>query len=215
MYIIFVAVHMIALGIALYYVFRQYHVIKYMELVKITEVDENDPEVPVQHAIKLIGEAHHGMEMYDDGDEVPGSLYDSDEVITALSNKLSDPELEFKLDIITALSNKLSDPELEFKLDIILHKGKGFIGAIGGLPNASIYIDRPDSPERPMNEVHYRIIDGGKKAYLSTHEPGSSDRKFQVVDCTAISGKRFEDYFKKRLFDVYRPSKKNFNKVFL
>lgn len=38
--------------------------------------------------------------------------------------------------------------------------------------------------DRPDDDVHYKIIDGGLKAYISRHEVASPERRYRMIDCT-------------------------------
>ena len=36
--------------------------------------------------------------------------------------------------------------------------------------------------QRPSNDVHFKIADGGKMAYLSVHPKGVAERKGQIIE---------------------------------
>ena len=132
----------------------------------IHDPSTNDDELAVGSFTDLLEEARLNMTVYDDGNDMEGSIYTKQEVVDAVKEKLSNvPSFTmrcyFNYDEKDILFRKTFDGEA--RVDIRTRKGA-----------------RPD-------DTHYKIIDDGRMAYLSQHGHGSRQRKFQVVDCTRVS----------------------------
>ena len=134
--------------------------------VQVSPTQINDDDSVVSNFIELLDEAHTSMIVYDDGNDMDGSVYNDSRVIDAVRRKLrSNPD--FALQCL-------------FNCDEDVRLRKEFAHE----PQVDIRT-RPDmGGER---KTHYKIIDGGMKAYLSRHELGSSQRRFKTVDCTNVS----------------------------
>ena len=134
--------------------------------VKVSPVQINDDESVVSNFIALLDEARTSMILYDDGNDMVGSLYNDSRVIDAVHSKLrTNPKFELQ-----CLFN--CNDDVEFRKE---------------------FADKPRVEIRTRNDtdregkVHYKIIDGGLKAYLSRHSLGSSQRQFKTVDCSNVS----------------------------
>ena len=126
----------------------------------------NDDDLAVDSFTDLLEKAGLNMTVYDDGNNMEGSIYTKQEVVDAVKKKLSNvPSFTmrcyFNYDEKDILFRKTFDGEA--RVDIRTRGGT-----------------RPD-------DTHYKIIDAGRMAYLSQHGHGSRQRKFQVVDCTSVS----------------------------
>ena len=134
--------------------------------VQVSPIQINDDDSVVSNFIELLDEARTSMIVYDDGNDMAGSVYNDSRVIDAVGRKLrSNPDFELR-----CLFN--CDDDVQFR--------KEFADA----PQVDI---RTRSDKDRERKVHYKIIDGGMKAYLSRHELGSSQRRFKIVDCTNVS----------------------------
>ena len=134
--------------------------------VKVSPVRINDDDSVVGNFIELLDEARTSMIVYDDGNDMDGSVYNDSRVIDAVRRKLrSNPDFELR-----CLFN--CNDEVKFR--------KEFTDE----PQVDIRTRSDGGRER---RVHYKIIDGGVKAYLSRHKLGSSQRRFKTVDCTNVS----------------------------
>ena len=136
----------------------------------IHEPSTNDDDRAVVNFTDLLEKAHSNMVVYDDGDNTERSIYMQEGVVEAVKKKLDDvPEFT----MYCYFNNQEARDTL-------------FCKAFDG------HYDRVDIQTRPNGEIrpddtHYKIIDGGRMAYLSRHEHGSSKREFQVIDCTRVS----------------------------
>ena len=136
----------------------------------ITQIspEQKNSEGEVVKAVKtLLEQARKEFEVYDDGDD-QSVLYNSEEFLETVENKL-DADSNFR---VKAMFNV--EHELEFT-----QKFKGH-------DQVDIYIRREGVPPE---DVHYKIIDGGKKAYLSRHIFQQKERRYQWVDCTSVPRK--------------------------
>lgn len=155
--------------------------------VEICPVKENDDGKAINYVLELLDEAEEKIELYDDGNCMETSLYNSEDFINAIKKKLADnPSFQ-----VICLFNR--DEPLAFKREFSAHE------------QVAIYV-RTDS-SRP-DDMHYKIIDG-KKAYLSSHKFNDLERDFRIVDGTRAPRwhqKRLEHY----LFDRYRQNRNAF-----
>ena len=134
--------------------------------VRVTPVQVNDDDSVVANFIDLLSEAQASMVVYDDGNDMDGSLYNDPRVIDAVRSKLqSHPDFQLQ-----CLFN--CDDDVKFRKELA-HEQRVDIRT---------RIDAGDP-----GKIHYKMIDGGVKAYLSLHALGSRKRKFKIVDCTTVS----------------------------
>ena len=139
----------------------------------IHEPSINDDDRAVGSFKELLAQAHSNMMIYDDGNKMKGSIYMNKEVVHAIEEKLRDmPDFTMRCyfnhdENDTLFRKAFNDHD---RVDIRTRSDE----------------DRPD-------DTHYKIIDGGRMAYLSRHEHGSSKRKFQVIDCRRVSESAFKD----------------------
>ena len=120
----------------------------------------------VTNFIELLDQARTSMIVYDDGNDMDRAVYNDSRIIDAVRSKLQ------------------SNPDFELKCLFNCNDDVKFRKAFRGEPRVDI---RTRSDVRPERKTHYKIIDGGLKAYLSRHELGSSQRRFKTVDCTNVS----------------------------
>ena len=134
--------------------------------VRVTPVQVNDDDSVVTNFIELLSEARISMVVYDDGNDMDGSLYNDPRVIDAVRSKLREHP-DFKLQCLFNC-----DDDVKFREELA-HEQRVDIRT------------RIDSGDQ--GEIHYKMIDGGVKAYLSLHALGSRDRIYKIVDCTTVS----------------------------
>lgn len=144
-----------------WYLLRSYH----FHYVEVTHVKVNDDASVARNFIELLDEAKALMIVYDDGNTTSGSLYNDQSVIDAVRIKLRSAP-DFKLQCLFSC-----DDQVEFCTEL------------ADEPQVDIRTRR-DSGRG--SKIHYKIIDGGEKAYLSRHERGASKRRSRVVDCTGV-----------------------------
>ena len=144
-----------------WYLLRSFHFL----YAEVTHAIVNDDESVASNFIRLLDEARASMIVYDDGNNMQGSPYNDPSVIDAVRSKLrSDPAFELR-----CLFN--SNEPMEFRKELE-HERQVDIRT------------RRDSGRG--SKIHYKIIDGGEKAYLSKHERGASKQRFRIVDCTGV-----------------------------
>ena len=134
--------------------------------VQVSPVQINDDDSVVCNFIELLDEASTSMILYDDGNDMDGSVYNDGRVIDAVRSKLR------------------TNPDFELRCLFNCNDDVKFRKEFANEPQVDIRTRRDMGRER---KVHYKIIDGGTKAYLSRHELGSNQRRFKIVDCSNVS----------------------------
>ena len=135
----------------------------------------NDDKTATCVFIELVAEVERNFIIHDDGG-AGSPIYDDCDVIEAVRKRLHEcGELTIK-----CLFNQ-NGARIE-SLD------KEFPGR---------FIVRCQQDKRTKNDVHFKIIDGGRKAYLSTHAVGISERKYELIDCTNSTRKIRQQMFGK------------------
>lgn len=124
----------------------------------------NDDPAATEYFVGLLDEAKKKMTIYDDGDDMAGSIYNDPEVIAAVQGKL-EQNADFKIQCFFNF-----DHDLRFRQ------------VFGNHPR----VDIRTGDNAAANDVHYKIIDDGRKAYLSRHELGDSKRSIRWIDCTRV-----------------------------
>ncbi len=129
--------------------------------LRVTDV-ENDNEDAIRHFLAVLGQAEHELLVHDDGDDnTDGSLYDHEDTVQAVRERLRTcPDLK-----IRCLLNFKADVRMA---DLSEEYGSRF---------QVRYLQ-----QRPADDVHFKIADGGKMAYLSVHPKGVTERKGQVFE---------------------------------
>ncbi len=128
--------------------------------------NSNSDEDAVSMFINLIRLARDQIEVFDDGNKMEGSIYETQEVVNALARKLKENKqfkarFFFNADDELLLRRELEDHE---RVEIYAGAGAG----------------------RPDDETHYKIIDDGLIAHLSNHVYGAGERTFEVLDCRNV-----------------------------
>ena len=134
--------------------------------VKVSPERIDDNNSVVSNFVELLDEASSSMILYDDGDDTDGAVYNDSRVIDAVRRKLrSNPDFE-----LPCLFN--CNDDVKFRKEF------------ANEPQVDIRTRCYMGRER---KVHYKIIDGGTKAYISRHELGSNHRRSKIVDCSNVS----------------------------
>ena len=134
--------------------------------VAVTMSGNNDDDLASTHFIELLNEAKKSMDVYDDGNDMDGSIYKNSEVIDAAVSKMKHYP-DFKLTCYFHFDDDLP-----------------FTQALAEYPNAKIVTG--GTRTRSESDVHYKIIDGGRKAHVSQHQVGAKERGYKVLDCTHV-----------------------------
>ena len=125
----------------------------------------NDDASALRSLLGMLNEAQESLIIYDDGDNSEGSLYNDSRVIEAVQEKVKD--------------NPLFEVRCLFNCNDNLLFRKEFKG--------ERHVDvRIRSNSAPEDGIHYKIIDGGAKAYVSRHALGSKEGRYRIVDCTRV-----------------------------
>ena len=118
-----------------------------------------------ENFLGLLRDATESMIVYDDGNKMEGSIYQNQQVIDAVRKKLSENP-KFRLSCY-----------FNFDKDVL------FTEVFKNNPCVRIVTGHED---RPDDDVHYKIIDGGLKAHISRHEVASPERRYRMIDCTKV-----------------------------
>ena len=146
-------------------VFWMLHRAFQFDYVRSTSPAINNDASAVRSFIGMLNQAQESLIIYDDGDDSEGSLYNDRRVIEAVQRKLSgNPVFE-----VRCLFN--CDDNLLFQREL---KGERRV-------HVRIRSNGPSD-----DGIHYKIIDGGAKAYLSRHALGSKQRRYTIIDCTRV-----------------------------
>ena len=130
-----------------------------------TVVGWNSDKTAAENFLALLQDGKESMVVYDDGNKMEGSLYRDNAVIDAVRLKLSE------------------NPNFRLSCYFNFDDDMPFTQAFEGHPRVRIVTGRGD---RPDDDVHYKIIDGGLKAHISRHEVASKERRYRVIDCTRV-----------------------------
>ena len=133
--------------------------------VRSTSPAINDNASALRSLLGMLNEAQESLIIYDDGDNSEGSLYNDRRVTEAVREKLKDNPL-FE---VRCLFN--CNDELLFRKEL---KGERQVDV------------RIRSNSAPEDGIHYKIIDGGAKAYVSRHAMDSKQGRYRIVDCTRV-----------------------------
>ena len=137
----------------------------------------------------MLNEAWESLIIYDDGDDSDGSLYNDRRVIEAVQHKLGgNPAFEMRC-LFNCDDNLLFRSELEGERQVDV---------------------RIRSNSAPDDGIHYKIIDGGAKAYVSRNAIGSKEGRYRIVDRTRVPP-RYRSYVADSLLGMY---KEDFERAF-
>ena len=121
------------------------------------EVGTNSDSFASDVFISLVNDACHEMVVRDDGNRMRGSVYEDEHVIDAVRKKLeSSPN--FRMRCLFSCED-----ETAFKRAFKNEKGRVLIRVA-----------------QPRHDIHFKIIDGGRQGYISTHAQGQSRRSYRL-----------------------------------
>ena len=128
----------------------------------------NDNTEAIAQFVEAVDRADVELLIHDDGDKIEGSVYDDDAAIQAVRDRLKERRglrvrclLNFNENVGMA---KLKD-EFDERFQVrYLH-------------------------QRPVDDIHFKIADRGKWAYLSTHHKGDTVRNGKICDGTHANGR--------------------------
>ena len=157
--------------------------------VQSTSPAINDDVSAARSFLSMLNEVQESLIIYDDGDNSDGSLYNDHRVIEAVQEKLKgNPLFE-----VRCLSN--CNDDLLFRREL---EGERQVDV------------RIRSNSEPEDGIHYKITDGGAKAYVSRHALGSKEGRYNIVDCMRVPP-RYRAYAADSLPGMY---KEDFERAF-
>ena len=123
------------------------------------EAGENDDDQAAAMLIDLVNKARSSLVIHDDGNDSAESVYNNDGVVDAIRDRIRQRRrLKVKC---------LFNDREELKL-LELADGEC-------RNNISVWYAGGD---RPDNDIHYKIVDGGRLVHLSAHAHGASERGY-------------------------------------
>ena len=130
-------------------------------LLRVMDV-ENDNKDAIRHFQAVLRRAEYELLVHDDGDDkTEGSLYDDENTVEAVRERLRMyPSLKIRclLNFNTGVKMAALSDEFDNRFQVrYLH-------------------------QRPTDDVHFKIADGGKMAYLSSHPRGATERKGKLIE---------------------------------
>ena len=152
----------VSVGVLGYASFRFYRTVQLLK-IKVTE-GTNDHGKARSSFFALLADADETLIMYDDGNSMSESIYEDQSVIDEIGTKLRENP-GFRVDCMlnsdddTLFRRSFRD---EPRVDITRRNGK-------------------------RSSLHYKIIDGGRKAHVSRHALGRTKRHFKIIDAKDAS----------------------------
>ena len=121
------------------------------------ERDENNDAQAAEMMVQLINKTRRTLVIHDDGNDSPQSVYNNDDVIRALRERIERrPHMT-----VECLFNDRENLKL--------------LALARDTQNIAIWYA---NGARPDNDLHYKIVDGGKLVHLSSHAHGASERRY-------------------------------------
>ena len=127
----------------------------------------NDGEKAVSGFVEVVGHATKNLIVHDDGNKMPGTIYDNPEAIDALDRQLTEHE------------------QLVVKCLFNVHDELAMVERLRQRFPERFKVKYGRS--RPAFDVHYKIADDGAFGHLSHHAMGEEERHFEVRDCSAVN----------------------------
>ena len=130
-------------------------------LLRATDV-QNDNKDSIRHFLAVLDRAERELLVHDDGDDkADDSLYDDEDAIEAVRKRLQTcPSLKIRCLLNFNASVKMASLSDEFDDRFQVR-----------------YLH-----QRPVDDLHFKIADGGKMAYLSGYPRGVPERKGQIIE---------------------------------
>ena len=123
------------------------------------EAGENDDDQAAAMLIDLVHKARSSLVIHDDGNDSAESVYNNDGVVAAIRDRIKQRR---RLEVMCLFNDREKLKLLE------LADGEC-------RNNISIWYAGGDRPE---NDIHYKIVDGGRLVHLSAHAHGASERGY-------------------------------------
>ena len=128
----------------------------------------NDDKQAVSSFVDIVRHATKNLIVHDDGNKMPGTIYDNPEAIEALDRQLTEHE------------------QLVVKCLFNVHDELAMVERLRQRHPERFKVKYRRWPwPRPAFDVHYKIADDGAIGHLSHHDMGAAERHFEVRDCLA------------------------------
>ena len=123
------------------------------------EAGENDDDQAAAMLIDLVNKARSSLVIHDDGNDSAESVYNNDAVVAAIRDRIKQRR---RLEVMCLFNDReelklLELADGECRNNILIWYASG---------------------DRPENDIHYKIVDGGRLVHLSTHAHGASERGY-------------------------------------
>ncbi len=122
----------------------------------------NKDEQATAMFIDLLNQTHRRIDIHDDGNDFAGSMYNSQEVIDVLRERIQKRNIK-----VRCLFNDANQP-----LELLNLAQMEEFGS-----NIEIWYLKGGRQEP---DTHYKIVDGGRLVHLSRHEHGASERGYRL-----------------------------------
>ncbi|MCY4094539.1 MAG: hypothetical protein OXG05_05350 [Gammaproteobacteria bacterium] len=134
---------------------------RFTQLIDMKQ-DKNNNEQAKQELIRMVSQARTSLIIHDDGDCNDRTFYNDDEVIEAFRQRLNSSKfLKIKCLFNVEQSIKFTNLANEFRNRVKIWYVK-------------------DGDNRLDDEIHYKIVDGGRMMYLSMHDMGEDEREYEL-----------------------------------
>ena len=140
------------------------------------ESGENNEQSVKNEFLDVLSNSKRTLIVHDDGDDVPSSVYNDEEVLTAIKRRL-DENRKLTIEILFNFNSRLKIYELAEKHDRL------------SIRSLNMSLD-----QRPEHDVHYKIADDGKYAYLSLHAPGARTESLNHINVRGHCRSSVEHY---------------------
>ena len=118
----------------------------------------NDDLQAADLMVKLINQTKDSIVIHDDGNDSAMSVYNNAKVVDAFRRRIDERGIKVRC---------LFNDQDQLRLLTLLN-------------DAPDNVDIMYAYERPPNDIHYKIVDGGKYVHLSRHEHGASERRYTL-----------------------------------
>ena len=123
----------------------------------------NDSRFAAETFVELLKDAERTMLICDDGNSMTDSIYDREDVATQ------------------ALDCLKANPRLRIACLFFSNDDTVFTRRLDGHPR--VVMKRGVQPRR---DIHFKIIDDGRKGYVSSHPIGAAERRYRLYDCSRV-----------------------------
>lgn len=152
----------------------------------------NNDQMAIESALHLLEQSKEKIELYDDGNDVKGSLYNDSRFVRLIREKL------------------YAYPEFEVRCFFNIAGNTLFTRTFVDEERVQLF-SRREPGQRPESDIQYKIVDS-YTAYVSKHPIGAHNRKFRLFDTTQVP-ERLRDKLTEYAFGKYRQKDVDFEKM--